>query len=151
MQNLRSKLDEKPSTASSVDDQLSWIDNLATEINENVEERINLQKALFELEDVNICNNFELKNVEDHLTATDLNIEEVSQWKEKRQNILDNIDENEEAGTRYRQDIEANEKSRLQIQERIEQGMSQYQNASFLKILSTFRLQAVRLQVDSRK
>lgn len=39
------------------------------EINENVEERINLQKALFELEDINVCNQYELQNIEDMLTA----------------------------------------------------------------------------------
>ena len=63
VQALKSRLDEKPQIASTMDDQLSWIDNLASEINENVEERINLQKALFELEDVNVCNKFELKNI----------------------------------------------------------------------------------------
>lgn len=39
------------------------------EINENVEERINLQKALFELEDINVCNQYELQNIEDMLKA----------------------------------------------------------------------------------
>jgi hypothetical protein len=43
---------------------LAWIDGLASEINENVEERINLQKALFELEDINVCNAYELHNLE---------------------------------------------------------------------------------------
>lgn len=37
------------------------------EINDNVEERINLQKALFELEDVNVCNKYELQNIEDSI------------------------------------------------------------------------------------
>jgi len=48
---------------------LTWIDALATEINENVEERINLQKALFELEDVNVCNRYELQNIQEMLDA----------------------------------------------------------------------------------
>lgn len=39
------------------------------EINDNVEERINLQKALFELEDVNVCNKYELQNIDDMLKA----------------------------------------------------------------------------------
>jgi hypothetical protein len=42
---------------------------LLQEINENVEERINLQKALFELEDINVCNQYELQNIEDMLQA----------------------------------------------------------------------------------
>ncbi len=37
------------------------------EINENVEERINLQEALFELEDINVCNRYELQAIEEAL------------------------------------------------------------------------------------
>lgn len=51
------------------DDTLAWLDALATEINENVEERINLQKALFELEDINVCNKYELQNIQEMLDA----------------------------------------------------------------------------------
>lgn len=58
--------------------------------------------------------------------------------------------ENEEAGAKYRTDIDANEACRFEIQRRIEDGMEQYKSAAFLKILSTFRLQAVRLQVRIR-
>lgn len=79
----------------------------------------------------------------------DLNYDEKVDLNERKQNILDNIQENEEAGTKYRNDIDANEASRCEIQQRIEDGMEQYKSASFLKILSTFRLQAVRLQVSS--
>lgn len=50
-------------------DTLAWIDALAQEINENIEERINLQKALFELEDINVCNKYELHNLEQMLEA----------------------------------------------------------------------------------
>jgi kinesin family protein 18/19 len=50
-------------------DTLSWLDALATEINENVEERINLQKALYELEDINVCNKYELQNIQEMLDA----------------------------------------------------------------------------------
>lgn len=70
VQALKTKLEDKTTTATTVDDQLSWIDSLASEINENVEERINLQKALFELEDVNVCNKFELKNINDYLEGS---------------------------------------------------------------------------------
>lgn len=42
---------------------------MAAEINENVEERINLQKALFELEDLNVCNKFELKQLDECLAT----------------------------------------------------------------------------------
>ena len=48
----------------SEDDQMKWLDDLSTEINENTEERINLQKALFELEDTNVLNKCELQQLE---------------------------------------------------------------------------------------
>ena len=149
VQTLKTQLDERPAVheATSVDDQLSWIDHLASEINENVEERINLQKALFEIEDVNVCNRFELKNLDECLGASDLSSDEERELNERRENIVENIKENAEAGVRCRHDIDANERTRYQIQQRIEEGMEHYQSASFLKILSTFRLQAVRLQV----
>ena len=51
-------------------DTLAWIDNLVQEVNENIEERINLQKALFELEDINVCNQYELQNLEEMLSNT---------------------------------------------------------------------------------
>jgi hypothetical protein len=49
----------------SVDDELSWLDVLSHDINENVEERINLQKALFELEDMNLHNRAELQQLDE--------------------------------------------------------------------------------------
>jgi len=45
----------------------SWLDELSEDINENVEERINLQKALFELEDMNIQNKCELVALDDRM------------------------------------------------------------------------------------
>lgn len=50
-------------------DTLAWLDAMATDINENVEERINLQKALFELEDINVCNKYELASINEMLDA----------------------------------------------------------------------------------
>ncbi len=47
------------------DDELSWLDVLSHDINENVQERINLQKALFELEDMNLHNRAELQQLDD--------------------------------------------------------------------------------------
>lgn len=54
-----------PEKEKSVDDELSWLDELSHDINENVEERINLQKALFELEDMNLQNRAELQQLDD--------------------------------------------------------------------------------------
>ena len=38
-------------------------------MNENLEERINLQKAVFEIEDANLFNRYELKQLEEFLAA----------------------------------------------------------------------------------
>ncbi|KAK4760920.1 hypothetical protein SAY87_005813 [Trapa incisa] len=42
--------------AAAADDELSWLNVLSCETSENVQERINLQKALFELEETNVRN-----------------------------------------------------------------------------------------------
>lgn len=47
------------------DDELSWLNILSQEISENVQERINLQKALFELEETNLRIRSELQNLDD--------------------------------------------------------------------------------------
>jgi len=39
------------------------------DMNENLEERINLQKAVFEIEDANLFNRYELKQLEEFLAA----------------------------------------------------------------------------------
>lgn len=59
---LRVKPSEKEKTA---DDELSWLNILSRETSENVQERINLQKALFELEETNIRNRIELQHLDD--------------------------------------------------------------------------------------
>ena len=47
------------------DDELSWLNDLSQETSENVQERINLQKALFELEETNLRNRTELQHLDD--------------------------------------------------------------------------------------
>ena len=39
------------------------------DMSENIEERINLQKAVFEIEDANLFNRYELKQLEDFLNS----------------------------------------------------------------------------------
>lgn len=71
MSQLRRELAEKETQLSArtsektADDELSWLDVLSHDINENVEERINLQKALFELEDTNLHNRAELQQLDE--------------------------------------------------------------------------------------
>ena len=68
---LRTELAEKESQLSvkpadkAAGDELSWLDILSHEISENVQERINLQKALFELEETNLHNRIELQHLDD--------------------------------------------------------------------------------------
>ena len=59
-----SQLSVKPAEKAA-DDELSGLNVLSHEISENVQERINLQKALFELEETNLHNRTELKHLDD--------------------------------------------------------------------------------------
>lgn len=52
-------------TETTADDELSWLNVFSQEISENVQERINLQKALFELEETNLRNRTELQHLDD--------------------------------------------------------------------------------------
>ena len=58
-----SQLSLKP--AEKATDDMSWLNVLSHEISENVQERINLQKALFELEETNLRNRTELQHLDD--------------------------------------------------------------------------------------
>jgi len=49
------------------DSELSWLNVLSQETGENVQERINLQKALFELEETNKRNRMELQHLDDSI------------------------------------------------------------------------------------
>mgnify|MGYP000140797259 FL=1 len=70
---LKKELEEKEvqlnglSTGRNQNDGLSWLNTLSHDINENVEERINLQKALFELEDKNSYNHYELQQLDNEI------------------------------------------------------------------------------------
>ncbi|CAN6297622.1 unnamed protein product [Urochloa humidicola] len=58
----------------------------------------------------------------------------------RRQVILDNIRDNDEAGSGYRKDIEMNESRRRQLQDMIEEAVSNNGNRTYLHILSQYRL-----------
>ena len=49
-----------------------WLEKLSVDVHENTEERINLQRALFELEDVAIQSRCELASVEDRLVELEM-------------------------------------------------------------------------------
>jgi kinesin family protein 18/19 len=68
--------------------------------------RINLQKALFELEDMNLHNRLELQQLDEMIADPDQfrrNGEKDEELVERRQVVLDNIRDNDEAGAHYRQ------------------------------------------------
>jgi kinesin family member 18/19 len=58
------QLSAKP-TGKTADSELSWLNVLSQETGENVQERINLQKALFEIEETNKRNRTELQHLDD--------------------------------------------------------------------------------------
>ena len=68
---MKKKLAEKESQLSSkpaekaADDELSWLNIVSHEISANVQERINLQKAMSELEETNLNNRSELQRLDD--------------------------------------------------------------------------------------
>ena len=133
------------------DSERTFLDILSNEINENIEERINLQKALFELEDINVQNRYELHHVDEQLEAMkDISDDEKArtgsvygQLLDRRQLVLESVRDNEESGLRYRAEIESNEASRRQLQEKIDSAIKSDRNAGFLRILSQYRLQSV--------
>ncbi|GLU20197.1 hypothetical protein SLE2022_364080 [Rubroshorea leprosula] len=125
------------------DDELSWLNVLSHEISENVQERINLQKALFELEETNLRNRTELQHLDDAIAkqqAIEKDGAVVEALRARRQDILDNIRDNDEAGVNYQKEIKANEKQRCQLQDMIEEAITNNGNKTYLRILSQYRL-----------
>ncbi|CAD6214816.1 unnamed protein product [Miscanthus lutarioriparius] len=125
-----------------VEDYQRMIDNLQ-ETGENVQERINLQKALFELEETNKRNRMELQHLDDSIArhqVKEMDSTVLQALTSRRQVILDNIRDNDEAGSGYRKDIEMNESRRRQLQDMIEEAVSNNGNKTYLHILSQYRL-----------
>ncbi|XP_024027036.1 kinesin-like protein KIN-8B [Morus notabilis] len=146
---LKKELAEKESQLSikpaekAVDDELSWLNTLSHETSENVQERINLQKALYELEETNLRNRTELQHLDDAIAkqqAIEKDGSAVEALRARRQVILDNIRDNDEAGVNYQKEIESNEKHRCQLQDMIEEAISNNGNKTYLRILSQYRL-----------
>uniref|UniRef100_A0A1D1Z2I7 Kinesin-like protein n=1 Tax=Anthurium amnicola TaxID=1678845 RepID=A0A1D1Z2I7_9ARAE len=137
-----SQLSKKPAEKNA-DDELSWLNILSRETSENVQERINLQKALFELEDTNFRNRAELEHLDDAIAkqqAIEKDGAVVQALRSRRQVILDNIRDNDELGAIYQKEIEVNEKQKCQLQDMIEEAISSNGNKTYLKILSQYRL-----------
>ncbi|KXZ53067.1 hypothetical protein GPECTOR_8g60 [Gonium pectorale] len=154
VQDLRAQLIErenarplgiaKPRT--SEEDLLVLIGKLVEEMNENIEERINLQKALFEIEDANLYNKHELSQLEEYLEAGRGNAKDISEARERKTEVLEATRENDRERERYKAEIAANEVARKDIQARVQAIVDSNQSAAFLNLLSTFRLQALHLQ-----
>ncbi|XP_068656248.1 kinesin-like protein KIN-8B [Aristolochia californica] len=146
---LRSELAQKDSQLSvkvpdkTADDELSWLNILSRETSENVQEHINLKKALFELEETNLRNRIELQHLDAAIAKQQVGEKDdavVQTLRLKRQVILDNIRDNDEAGTNYKKEIEVNETNRCQLQEMIDKAIKSNGNRTYLRILSQYRL-----------
>ncbi|KAK7819317.1 kinesin-like protein kin-8b [Quercus suber] len=68
----------------------------------------------------------------------------VEALRARRQVILDNIRDNDEAGVNYQKEIEANEKHRCQLQNMNEEAISDSGNKTYLGILSQYRILVIR-------
>ncbi|KAK9097058.1 hypothetical protein Sjap_022555 [Stephania japonica] len=146
---LKKELAEKESelsvkaTEKSVEDELSWLNVLCQETNENVQERINLQKALFELEETDLRNRTELQHLDDAISKQQV-IEKdgavIQALRSRRQVILDNIRDNDEAGVNYKKEIEANEEHRRHLQNMVDEAINNNGSKTYLHILTQYRL-----------
>jgi kinesin family protein 18/19 len=125
---------------------LGLIDSLVQEMNENIEERVNLQKALFEIEDANVFNRYELKQLEEFLEAGNGSVKDITEARNRRDEVLSAVKENDKERNSLKAEISENEGDRRMIQEKIDDLSKSYQNVAFLNLVSTFRLQAVQLQ-----
>ncbi|KAL9241674.1 hypothetical protein vseg_015756 [Gypsophila vaccaria] len=145
---LKKELAEKESqlkinpVEKSADVELSWLNIVSREISENVQERINLQKAVLELEETNLHNRTELQRLDEEISRQQsIEIEGVvKDLRERRQIILDNIRDNDEVGADYKKEIEANEKQRCQLQDVIDEAIKNNGNTTYLQILNQYRL-----------
>ncbi|XRB04222.1 kinesin-like protein [Pycnococcus provasolii] len=144
-QQLAERGPARPVDTGASDDALSWLHDLSTEISANVEERINLQKALYELEDANVTNRCELQSIEE-TAASGRGDVDAATLEEHRASIVDSIRENEQTGVRIRADIEYNETSRKALQAKIDAAIQEKKGTAFLKILSQYRLMSVTNQ-----
>ncbi|GAB2283040.1 Kinesin-like protein KIN-8B [Dionaea muscipula] len=142
LEDKETQLTVKPAERAA-DDELSWLNTLSHEISENVQERINLQKALFELEETNLRNRTEVQHLDDAIAKQQVSERVgvvVKTLRARRQVILDNIRDNDEAGVHYQKEIEANEKQRCQLQGMIDEAIENNGNKTYLGILSQYRL-----------
>ncbi|KAI3903536.1 hypothetical protein MKW98_032190 [Papaver atlanticum] len=146
---LRKELADKETQLSvkpaerTVDDEPSWLNVLSHQTSENVQDRINLQKALFELEETNLHNRIELQHLDDSIAKERVIRKDgavVQALRMRRQNILDNIRDNDDTGANYQKEIVANENHRRQLQDMIEEAISNNGNRTYLHILSQYRL-----------
>jgi kinesin family protein 18/19 len=148
---LKTQLAEKESQLSikpferGVERELSWLDGLSHQISENVQDRINLQKALFELEETNLRNRTELQHLDDAIAKQATEKDVVEALSSRRQVILDNIRDNDEAGVNYQRDIEENEKHRCELQDMLNEAINNNGNKTYLHILNQYKLLVSRI------
>ncbi|XP_051117910.1 kinesin-like protein KIN-8B [Andrographis paniculata] len=146
---LRKQLAEKESQLNAkpaeivVEDEISRLNALSQETSENVQERINLQKAIIELEETNLRNRKELQHLDDAIAKHQVSENDgavLQALQARRQVILDNIRDNDELGVTYKKEIETNENRRYQLQDMIDEAIRNNGNKTYLGILSQYKL-----------
>ena len=133
-----------------------WLEKLSVDVHENTEERINLQRALFELEDVAIQSRCELASVEDRLVELEMtgaaqipgsqHKSEAESLRDRRRRLADGLREGETAARRDRAAMDANEGKRREIQSRIDRAARESRGGklpAFLRILSQYQTRGV--------
>eukprot|EP00899_Mesostigma_viride_P002293 jgi/Mesvir1/12064/Mv00350-RA.1 len=171
VQALKQELANRPPSLGPVskeEQELTWLDRLSEHIRENVEERVNLQKAVFELEDQNVQNQVLLLQIQDairkeeaaqaaeHATGAVASggeglgaangegpvggrLDSLRRWLA---DVTEIMGENEREGEKYRVEIASNEKERRDLQSKMDAANKEGRSAIFLQILSQYRLMA---------
>ncbi|CAG9463923.1 unnamed protein product [Pedinophyceae sp. YPF-701] len=131
------------------DDMLAWLEETTQAIADNVDARINLQKALLEIEEMNLHNQAELSHVREALARPGLAPSSRRELESEERDLEEAIRENAEEQRGYVEELADNERENRGISERLDNALNQpggQAHGGFYNILSSFRVQALQLQ-----
>ena len=94
-----------------------WLDRLCVELRENVEDRVDVQRALYEHEDDNIQNKCEMRALDDRMAELSVDPDawgvggaRADALRDRRVALVRAVAENEAACLRYRTEMDVNER-----------------------------------------
>ena len=94
-----------------------WLDRLCVELRENAEDRVDVQRALYEHEDDNIQNKCEMRALDDRMAELSVDPDawgvggaRADALRDRRVALVRAVAENEAACLRYRTEMDANER-----------------------------------------